>query len=146
MSKPFIRKGYTAVSPYLIVNGAAALLDFMRNVFGAKEMIRMPTPSGSIAHASVEIHGAVIELADATERWKPMPTSLHIYVPDTDATFKAALNAGATILMEPADQFYGERSASVEDAWGNQWHIATMLIELTNEEIAERAPKEKAAV
>ncbi|HSI85007.1 MAG: VOC family protein [Candidatus Methylacidiphilales bacterium] len=141
MSTPFIRKGYPAVTPYLIVEGASGLLDFIKNVFGAEEIIVMRMPDGGIAHASVTLNGAVIELSDANPNWPAIPASLHVYVPDTDATFKKALDAGATILMEPTDQFYGERSGSVKDSWGNQWHIATMQEELSNEEMVKRAPK-----
>jgi uncharacterized glyoxalase superfamily protein PhnB len=99
----------------------------------------MPNPEGGIAHASVTIHGAVIELADETEHWAAMPASLHVYVQDTDATFAKAIKAGAVSKMDPADQFYGERSGTVKDSWGNLWHIATLKEELSDAEMHKRA-------
>ena len=131
-------EGFQTVTPYLHVNGAARMIDFMQKVFDAREIARYPTPDGGIGHAEVRIGDSMLELADAGEQWPAMPCALHVYVPDTDATYQRALQAGATSLREPADQFYGERGAAVRDNFGNNWYIATQTEVLSKEEIERR--------
>ena len=89
-------------------------------------------------HAEVKIGDSRIMLAEACGAWTPMPTMIHLYVPDTDATYRSALEAGATSLQEPADQFYGDRSGGVKDAFGNHWWIATHKEDLSAEEMQRR--------
>lgn len=113
--------------PYLIVRGAEALITFMIDVFGAEERLRVLRPDDTIAHAEVAIGDALVELGESAGEWQPMPAALHVFVPDADATYRRALAAGATSLYEPADHDYGERSAGVRDASGNQWFIATPI-------------------
>ena len=120
-----IRPGFHAVTPYLIVAGAAGLLDFAAAVFGAAEVGRDLLPDGTIMHAELRIGDAVVELAEAGEAWPAQPGALHVYVPDTDTTYRRALTAGATSLYAPAEMAYGERSAGVQDPAGNHWYIAT---------------------
>lgn len=134
-----VPKGFHTINAYLIVSDAAQLIEFAKTVFDAQETLRMPSPDGGIAHAELRIGDSVLETSDATEKWKATPGSLHIYVPDIDATYRRALSAGAESLMEPMDQFYGERSASVRDPLGNLWHIATKTEEITVEEMKRRA-------
>lgn len=134
-----IPTGFHTVTPYLIVNGASRLLEFLTTVFGAQVEIRFDGPDGTIGHAALRIGDSMLEAADATPEWKAMPGSIHIYVTDVDAVYKKALAAGATSLREPADMFYGERGASVVDPFGNMWHIATQKEELSLEEITRRA-------
>src|SRR5690606_24392068 len=93
---------------------------------------------GRIQHAALRIQGAVIELSDGNKDWPPIPAALHIYVPDTDAAYAKALEAGATSLFEPADMYYGERSGGVRDAAGNHWYIATFQEKLSDEEMERR--------
>jgi PhnB protein len=112
------------ITPYLQVHDAGRLIEFLITAFGGQERFRMDQPSGQIHHAEVEIGDSIIELADAGEKYKAMPTAIHVFVDDVDAAYRRALDAGATILDEPADQPYGERSASVIDACGNHWYIA----------------------
>jgi PhnB protein len=113
--KPIL-EDYRAVTPYLVVEGAEKLIDFMKQVFGAKETERISMPDGSIRHAEVRINDSVIMLGDARgNTWKAMPSSIYLYVMDCDAVYKQALEAGATSLMEPKDQFYGDRSGGVKD-------------------------------
>src|SRR5712691_9786166 len=97
--------------PYLVAQGAARLVDFMTQTFGAVEMQRHTKPDGTIMHTAVKIGDSVIELGDANEQYSPRPTALHIYVPDTDAVYQRALAAGATSLHEPMDQPYGDHEA-----------------------------------
>jgi PhnB protein len=139
-----IPDGYHSVTPYLIVQGADKLLDFLTRAFGAEETVRMPRPDGSIAHAEVRIGDSVVMLADAGEQWSPMPAGIHLYLEDCDATYLRALEAGATSVQEPADQFYGDRSAGVRDSLGNHWWIATHVEDLSEEEIAKRAEEQAA--
>jgi PhnB protein len=134
-----IPAGYHSVTPYLIVEGAARLIEFMKQAFGAEEIYRSAKPDGTLGHCQVRIGDSMVELADGNEQWKTMRSALHLYVPDTDATFRRAIEAGATSLFEPADMFYGDRSGGVVDPAGNHWYIATRKEELSEEEIARRA-------
>jgi PhnB protein len=128
------------VTPYLVVEGANKLIDFMKHAFDAKETERMSMPDGSIGHAEVRIGDSIIMMGDAREdMWKAMPTSIYLYVEDCDAVYKRALEAGATTLMEPKDQFYGDRSGGVRDPVGNHWFIATHKEDLTKQELDKRA-------
>jgi PhnB protein len=134
-----IPAGYHTVTPYLIVEGAARLIEFMKQAFGAEEIYRSPKPDGTLGHCQVRIGDSMVELADGNEQWKTMRSALHLYVPDTDAVYRQAMAAGATSLFEPADMFYGDRSGGVVDPSGNHWYIATRKEELSEEEIARRA-------
>lgn len=134
-----IPEGYHVVTPYLVVQGAERLIDFMKHAFDAKETERMSMPDGSIGHAEVRISDSVIMLGDARgETWKPMPSSIYLYVTDCDAVYKQALEAGATSLMEPKDQFYGDRSGGVRDPGGNHWFISTHKEDLSKDELDRR--------
>jgi len=139
-----IPDGYHNVTPYLIVPGADRLIEFLKQAFGAKEVERQQRPDGTIMHAEVRIGDSVIMLGDAAgSQWPARPAALYVYVPNTDATYQRALQQGATSLMEPADQFYGDRNAGVSDAWGNQWWIGTHIEDVSREELEKRA-KERA--
>ena len=139
MAVHHVPQGFTAITPYLVVEGANRLLDFVQKAFDAEVLLRMDGPDGKIHHAAVKIGGAMLELADAGEHWSAMPAGLHVYVPDIDATYRRALDAGAVSILAPADQFYGERSASVRDPRGNVWHIATHIEDVSEEEMKRRA-------
>ncbi|HEX7288110.1 MAG TPA: VOC family protein [Candidatus Angelobacter sp.] len=130
--------GYQTVIPYLHVNGAAKLIAFMKEVFGAQEIAVYPRPDGTIGHAAVRIGDSVVELADCAQEWPAMPCALQVYLPDTDAAYQRALKAGAAKLLEPATQFYGDRTASVRDFCGNNWYIATQVEVVSREEVDRR--------
>ena len=132
-------EGYHTVTPYLTVQGAAKLIDFLKQAFGAQEVFRTMGPDGTIGHAEVRIGDSVVMMAESRGEWKPMPGAIYLYVSDTDAAYKRALQAGATSLMEPADQFYGDRSAGVKDPSGNYWWIATHQEDVPPEELKKRA-------
>ena len=117
---PNIPDGYTSVTPYLVPADAAKLIAFVRQVFDAEETSRHNRPDGTIQHAEVRIGNAMVMLGQANEQWGPRPGTLFVYVADVDATYRAALAAGAKPLREPENQPYG-RSAGFEDACGNQW-------------------------
>ena len=126
MEKAFIPDGYQTVMPYLIVKGADKFMDFMKNVFNAKEKMTHRNETGGIRHAEVFIGESVIMFADAIAGWEPMTGGFYIHVADADASFQKALNNGAVSVMEPADKEYG-RSGGVTDPFGNTWWITVPL-------------------
>jgi PhnB protein len=130
--------GYQNVIPYLHVNGAARIIAFIKDVFGAEEIAIYSRPDGRVGHAAFRIGDSVIELADAGEEWPVMPCALQVYVPDTEAAYHRALKAGATSLVKPAKQFYGDFTASVKDMCGNNWYIATQVEVISKEEVDKR--------
>ncbi|HMC58673.1 MAG TPA: VOC family protein [Candidatus Solibacter sp.] len=133
-----IPEGYHTVTPYLIVDGAARLIEFVKQAFDAKEMLRMSGPDGRIGHTEIRIGDSMLMLSDSRDPWKPMPAMLYLYVEDVDATYQRALQAGATSVSEPKDQFYGDRSAGVQDSCGNQWWIGTHIEDVSEEELLRR--------
>ena len=130
--------GYPTVCPYLVVEGARELMDFAKEVFGAEVRICMEAPGDLIGHAELVLGESMIMVADACEHARPNTTMLHIYVPDVDATYQLALKAGATSEREPTDQFYGDRSGGVKDRFGNTWHMATHVEDVSEEELKRR--------
>jgi uncharacterized glyoxalase superfamily protein PhnB len=139
-----IPEGYRSVTPYLVVEGAAGVLEFVKAAFGARERLRMAGPGGSIGHAEVTIGDSVVMVADAGPEWPPMPASIHLYVDDCDGTYERAMAAGATTIRPPRDEFYGDRMAGVRDPAGDQWWIATHVEDVPPEEMVRRA-EERAA-
>ncbi len=134
-----IPDGYHTITPYLTVNDAAKLIDFVKAAFGANVLHAMTNDEGNIRHAEAQIGDSRVMIAQAFDEWKPRPSTLYLYVDDTDETYKRAIAAGAKSLMEPADQFYGDRNGGVEDAFGNWWWIATRIEDVSDEELQRRA-------
>lgn len=134
-----IPEGFHSVTPYLTVEGADKLMQFLTTAFGAKQVFRMDGPDGKVRHAEMRIGDSVVMIAEARENWKPMPGTLYLYVEDVDATYKKAVQAGAKSVMEVATQFYGDRSGGVQDGCGNYWWIATHVEDVPEDEIARRA-------
>lgn len=120
----YIPEGLHAVTPYLHPLRAEPVIDFLRRGFGAKELEKYASPDGVIHHAKIGIGDSILEMGEAHGPYQPMPTMFYLSVPEVDATYVRALNAGATSIGEPADQPYGARIAAVKDAFGNQWYIA----------------------
>jgi PhnB protein len=139
MATKFIPEGYPQVSPYLIVDEPAALIQFMKDVFGAQETRRHEDDKGRIAHAEMRIGDSVIMMGGATEQWPAAPAALYVYVEDTDAAYQRGMALGATSLQEPADQFYGDRSGGIKDRFGNQWFIATHIEKISEEDMKKRS-------
>ena len=133
-----IPDGYHTVTPYLVVQGAANLIEFLKQAFEAVEIRRVLHPEGSIMNAEVRIGDSVVMVSEARGEFKPMPSSIYLYVEDTDATYKRALQAGGISMMEPEDQFYGDRNAGVKDLNGNHWWIATHQEDVSPEEMEKR--------
>jgi len=149
MSTPPVKPipdGYTAVTPYLTVKGAAQAIEFYRNAFGAEEVMRVPGPDGKLMHAEIRIGGAVVMLHDEAPQWQAFSpqtiggtaSSIMLYVDDVDGVFDRALQAGATQLMEVADQFYGDRCGALKDPFGHKWTLSTHVEDVSSEEIGRR--------
>jgi len=144
-AKP-IPEGYHTVTPYLAVDDAAQAIEYYKNVFGAKELVRMDAPGGTIGHAELEVGDSRVMLSDPFPQASTKPpkelggtsVSVFMYVEDVDGVVKQAVDAGAKVLMEVADQFWGDRLGTVQDPFGHSWSIATHVEDLTPEEIAER--------
>jgi uncharacterized glyoxalase superfamily protein PhnB len=134
-----IPEGFHTVTPYLLVRGAAKLIDFLKRAFEAKEIERMRRQDGTIMHAEVRIGDSIVMMAEPTGDFAPMPSAMYLYVTDTDAVYRRAVQAGATSVMEPVDQFYGDRRAGVKDPAGNLWWIATHKEDVSQEELRKRA-------
>ena len=134
-----IPEGYRTVTPYLIVQGADAVLDFVTRAFGAEQRLRMDREDGTVAHAEVTIGDSVVMLAEAGDDWPAMPGNIHLYVDDCDETYASALEAGGTSLREPENQFYGDRSGGVRDPGGNTWWITTHVEDVPPDELERRA-------
>lgn len=139
MPHSFAPPGYNSVSPYLSVRDLPGLIDFLEKVFDGELKEKITRPDGTIGHAEVRIGDSLIMLGGATPACSPQPISLYVYVQDSDATYERAVAAGATSQTTPADMFYGDRVASVRDAEGNQWWIATNKQQFSHEELQSRA-------
>lgn len=133
--------GHHTITPAFVVPNAAKVIDFMQKAFGGEVVDRYDGPAGEVYHAEVRIGDSVVMLGQPDTGSQPMPAALSLYV-DTgeavDAAYKRALGAGATSVTEPANQFYGYRSACVRDLGGNRWTICAVVEELTREEIDRR--------
>ncbi|MCW5621867.1 MAG: VOC family protein [Burkholderiales bacterium] len=119
---------YSTVSPYLVVNGADATIDFLKRVFGAIELRRFPGQAGKIMHAEVRIDDSVIMLADPVlPDWPAISSHVHVYVQDVDAIYRKALEAGASAVQEPVKKQDEDKRGGVRDAGGTTWWIATKM-------------------
>jgi PhnB protein len=147
-AKP-IPDGYPNITPYLSIKGAAEAIDFYRRAFGAVELFRLVAPSGEIGHAEIMIGDSPIMLADPCETgaFRSPPSlggtsvGLHVYVEDVDEMFTQAIAAGAKPIRSVQDQFYGDRTGTLEDPYGHVWFLATRREDLALEEIKRRASK-----
>ena len=138
--------GHHTITPGFAVPQAAKVIEFLQRAFGAEIVERYDMPDGNVAHAELRLGDSVVMLGSSGKGFDPMPASLSYYV-DTgeavDSAYKRALAAGATSVMEPANQFYGYRSATIRDVGGNKWTICAVVEELTKEEIEKRMASAK---
>lgn len=142
-----VPEGYPRVTPYLIVDGASAAMDFYTQVLGASERMRMPGPEGTVGHAEMAIGDSVIMLADGDPDMDirdpksvgGTPVILHVYVEDVDACVQRAVAAGASVVQAVEDKFYGDRAGQFEDPFGHRWSVASHVEDVTPDEMARRA-------
>lgn len=134
-----IPEGMHTVTPFLVVDGANELIRFIEQSFDGKVTSIMKTKEGRVMHAGVQIGDSQIMVTDSTEKYPAATTRLYLYVDDVDATYDNAIKAEGTSLREPTDEFYGDRSSGVKDAWGNEWWIATHVEDVDDEEMEKRA-------
>ncbi len=141
-----IPDGYHTVTPYLIVNDGAAAIEFYKQAFGATELMRAPGPGGKLMHAEIRIGDSPIMLADEFPEMKVLSpsslggsaTSILLYVEDVDALFARAIAAGGKEKKPLQDQFYGDRSGTLEDPFGHSWTISTHVEDVSKEEMDKR--------
>ena len=142
-----IPDGYHSVTPYLMIKGASEAIEFYKQAFDATELFRLVAPNGAIGHAEIKIGDSSIMLADPCEQAAfrdprslgGSSVALHIYLEDVDAQFAQAVSAGAKAVKPVQDQFYGDRTGTLEDPFGHIWCLATHKEDLTPEEINRRA-------
>ncbi len=152
MSKvSYIPKGYSTVTPYLVIRGAAQAIEYYKKVFDATETVRMAGPDGKIGHAELKIGDSHIMLADENPSMGQghtsaatigsSPVSLYVYLPDVDRVVEKATAEGAKILKPVQDQFYGDRNGFIQDPFGHLWGIATHVEDVSPGEMKERMKK-----
>jgi PhnB protein len=149
-----IPDGYPQVTPYLIVDGAGAAIDFYGKVFGTSERMRMPGPEGKIGHAELELGDSLIMLADehpemgirGPKSIGGSPVTISIYVDDVDGVFELAVKEGATATRQVENQFYGDRSGQFEDPFGHRWSVATHVEDVPPDEMEKRATEAMGAM
>lgn len=137
---------YSTVNPSLAIDGAGDAIEFYKAVFGAIERLRMPAPEGKVAHCELQFGDSVVMVADefpeaaffGPRKYGGTPIALSVYVDDVDEVFALALEAGATAIRQPEDQFYGDRAGQFEDPWGHRWGVATHIEDVSAEELQRR--------
>ncbi|HMN73463.1 MAG TPA: VOC family protein [Rhodoblastus sp.] len=145
-AKP-VPDGIHTVTPHLVCAGAANAIEFYKKAFGATEIMRVPGPDGRLIHASVMIGDSMVMLVDEMKEWGALgplargggSVTIHLTVPDVDASFARAVAAGAVARMPVADMFWGDRYGMVVDPFGHAWSIATHVRDMTGDEIAAAA-------
>ncbi len=147
MSVKPIPEGYHSVTPYLMITGASDAIQFYKRAFDAVELFRLVAPGGEVGHAEIKIGDSTVMLADPCEQGAfhspralgGSSVGLHVYVQDVDVLFAQAVSAGAKAVKPVQDQFYGDRTGTLEDPFGHVWFLATHREDLTPEEINQRA-------
>ena len=152
MSTPKVQAvpdGIHTITPHLVCAGAADAIEFYKRAFGAVEQMRLPAPGGGIMHAALKIGDSMLMLVDEMPAWgslgpkalKGSPVTVHLSVPDVDATLARAVAAGAKVTMPVADMFWGDRYGQLEDPFGHKWSVATHVRDLTPEQIMAEMAK-----
>lgn len=133
--------GFRTVTPFIMVNGADRVIEFAQRAFDAKQLQRLDHDDGTVWHAQLQIGDSMIMIGDVQDKYPAMPCSIYLYLPDVDAAYRQALEAGGEEVIAPADQFYGDRSGGVRDATGNIWWLATHIEDVPPLELERRARK-----
>jgi PhnB protein len=139
--------GYHTATPYLILAGASEAIEYYKKVFGATELYRLEGPDGKVGHAEIQIGDSRLMMADehpqmghkSPRSLNGTPVSIVLYVKDCDAVFKKAVAAGGKVQMELKDQFYGDRSGTLQDPYGHVWTISTHVEDVDPNELERRA-------
>ena len=153
VSKKFVKKvqpipkGYSSITPYLAIRGAAEAIEFYKKAFGAMELMRMPGPAGKLGHVEIKVGDSKVMLADESEKMNFLgpqahggtPVHIHVYVKDVDATVAKAVELGAKMMRQVQDMFYGDRTGAIEDPFGHFWHIATHVRDVSIAEMKRAA-------
>ena len=139
MATKSIPEGYHSITPSFCVEGAQEFIDFIKLVFDAQDRLKMEGPGGKIMHAELSIGDSALMVGDAQPQWPAKINSLYVYVDEVDATYARALKAGATSVRAPENAFYGDRTAAVQDPFGNSWGIATHVEDVPPDELKKRA-------
>jgi len=142
-----IPKGYSSITPYLAIRGAAEAIEFYKKAFGAMELMRMPGPAGKLGHVEIKVGDSKVMLADESEKMNFLgpqarggtPVHIHVYVKDVDATVAKAVELGAKKMRQVPDMFYGDRTGAIEDPFGHFWHIATHVRDVSMAEMKRAA-------
>lgn len=135
MSTP---EGSSTVAPYLLVENVHEQIQFLAHVFGAEVKQKLKNPDGSIMHASLSIGNVTIMIGSGEKENPSLQSMCYVYVKDCEKTFERAIKHGASVIIDPAEQFYGTLEAGVQDPQGNQWWIAQVLETLSSEEVQSR--------
>ena len=134
-----IPEGFHTVTPFIVADNAAQFISFLTKAFDAKLLYQMKIEeTNKISHATIKIGDSIVMISDVSDKMNVSPCMLYLYVEDVDSVYKKALNAKGTSIREPLTEFYGDRSAGVKDAWGNQWWIATHVEDVSEEELKIR--------
>lgn len=144
--KNAIPEGYHSITPSIIVGNGAEALDFYRRAFGAEEVMKLLMPDGKLGHAEIRIGDSIVMLSDEFPEWESVSpktlggsaSRLMIYVPDVDAAFKQAIEAGGREIMPLTNQFWGDRMGTIEDPFGHRWHLASHVEDVPPDELAKR--------
>ena len=146
MSVKPIPAGYHTITPFLGVKDAKKLIRFLKLAFDAEEKEIHTDEDGKIMNAELKVGDSFVMIGEAqtnTEESKLFKSMIYMYVEDVDSVFKKAVKADGKPIMEPMDQFYGDRNSAVEDPAGNQWWIATHIEDVSREEIIKRMAEVK---
>lgn len=141
-----IPSGYHTVTPYMTIRNCAEAIEFYKKAFGAKETTRIDGPNNSIMHAEIKIGDSVLMMSDENLEWNHKgpdklggtSVSILLYVENVDEVFKRALDAGATVVREVKNEFYGDRMGTLKDPYGHVWSIGTHIEDVSAEEMEKR--------
>jgi PhnB protein len=142
-----IPAGYSAITPYLAIQGAAQAIEFYKKVFNAKELMRMPGPQGKLGHVEIRVGDSKVMLSDESPAMNFLappstggtPVHIHVYVKNVDETVAKAIEQGAKMVRQVQDMFYGDRTGSIEDPFGHFWHVSTHIRDVTVKEMMKAA-------
>jgi PhnB protein len=134
-----VPEGFHTVTPFLVVENAAGLIEFIEKAFGGKQTFNMKMDDGKIMHATVTVGDSTIMICDRMDESHAHNAMLYLYVDDVDAMYKKALAQNATKIHEPTKEFYGDKAGAIKDPWGNTWWIATHVEDVDTEELDRRS-------